>query len=176
MRIEAHAGQTHFFGLYHLGGQDVSVLAGGAVIDGMTVTIGGDLDLPATAVPDTDYILMVGLPYTATATTLPPEFKLQSGSAQGLKKRVRKLILRLLETLGMRAGQAGRGQLDEIEELDRPASAFMDAPRPLYSGDTAGLVDTEYDRDGQITFSSSDPLPAIVTAAMLTMEVDTRDA
>ena len=176
VRIEAGGGQVHFTGLTHLAGEEVAVLAGGAVIDGITVNNAGVLDLPEGSVPEDPYILIVGLRFTALATTLPPEFRLkEGGSAQGLKKRIRKAMLRLLETVGIKIGQAGR-PLDDVEELDRPASADMDAPLPLFSGDTAGLIDMEYDRNGQLTFSSSDPTPAIVTAAMLTMEVDQKDA
>jgi len=176
VRIAAGGGVATFNGLSHLAGQEVAVLAGGAVVEGLSVSGGGTLTLPDEAVPGVPYVLIVGLPYTATATTLPPEFKVQIGTIQGLKKRVRKLVLRLLDTLGMQVGQAGRDRLDDLPDLDRQANGPMDAPTPLYSGDTQGLVETEYDRNGQVTFSSSVPLPATITAAMLTMEVDQKDA
>ena len=175
VRASATGGQTHFTGLTHLAGQAVAVLAGGAVIPGMTVAADGSLDLPAGSVPSSAYTLVVGLAYTATATTLSPEVKTQSGSAQGLKQRVRKVVLRLLETMGLRVGNAG-GTLDLLEDLDRSASDYMDSPIPLFSGDTQGVVETEYDRAGRITWTSSDPLPAIITAAMLSIDVDQRDA
>lgn len=180
VRIDAAGGQTTFNGLAHLAGQAVAVLAGGAVIEGMTVSGGGTLTLPAEAVPASAYVLIVGLAYTATATTLPPEFKTPGGTIQGLKKRVRKMVLRLLETLGVQVGQAhadpARDRLDDLPDLDRIANAPMDAPTPLFSGDTQGLVETEPDRNGQVTFTSSVPLPATITAAMLTLEVDQKDA
>ena len=173
-RAAAAAGQTHFSGLTHLADQAVAVLANGAVVPGMTVNASGELDLPATAVPqDHAWVLVVGLPYTATAITLPPEFKIRIGTIQGLKKRVRKLVLRLLETVGIRAGQSGQ-LLDEL--IDRPGSAAMDAPIPFFTGDTEGLVETAFDRNGQVSWISDVPLPAVVTAAMLSMEVDERDA
>lgn len=175
VRAAAAGGQTHFSGLTHLANQAVAVLAGGAVIPGMTVSAFGTLDLPAGSVPTTAYTLIVGLPFTATATTLPPEVKGPSGTSQGLKQRVRKVVLRLLETVGLRVGSAG-GTQDLLEDLDRSSGAFMDSPIPLYTGDTQGLVETEFDRSGKITWTSSDPLPAIITAAMLNIDMDSRDA
>lgn len=175
VRANAAGGQTHFTGLTHLASESVAVLAGGAVIPGITVGADGSLDLPAGSVPSAAYTLIVGLPFTATATTLPPEVKTPSGTSQGLKQRVRKVVLRLLETMGLKVGNAG-GTLDLLEDMDRSASDYMDSPIPLFSGDTQGLVETEFDRAGKITWTSSDPLPAIITAAMLNIDMDQRDA
>jgi hypothetical protein len=175
VRANAAGGQTHFTGLTHLASQAVAVLAGGAVIPNITVAADGSLDLPAGSVPTSAYTLIVGLPFTATATTLPPEVKTANGTSQGLKQRVRKVVLRLLETMGLKVGAAGSAG-DLLEDLDRSASSFMDSPIPLYSGDTQGLIETEFDRAGKITWTSSDPLPAIITAAMLNIDMDQRDA
>ncbi len=172
-RVAASGGQTHFTGFTHLASQAVAVLANGGVVPGITVAADGSFDLPAASVPSSPYVLIAGLAYTARAVTLRPEKAVRSGSLQGLKKRVRKLALRLLETLGIKVGAPG-GRLEEV--IDRPGSAAMDAPIPLFSGDTQGPVDMAFSKDGQATFVSSDPLPAIVTAAMLTMETDEEDA
>lgn len=173
VRIEASAGQTAFTGLTHLADTDIAVLAGGAVVPGVSVASDGSFTLPAAAAPDVPYILIAGLPYTALAVTLRAEVALRGGSIQGLLKRVRKVVLRLLETVGIKAGA-----LDGVPEdlIDRPASAAMDAPIPLFSGDTSGPIDMDHDRDGQVRFVSDRPLAAIITAAMLSLEVDEADA
>jgi hypothetical protein len=175
VRIAASGGQTTFTGLTHLAGQAVAVLAGGGVVPGMTVDSAGVLTLPATSVPADAYVAVVGLSYQALAVTLPPEIPSRSGTLQGMLKRVRKAVLRVLETLGLSVGGDQPG--DPLEEVtDRSADDLMDAPMPLYTGDTQGRVDTSYDSNGRMRFVSTDPLPAVVTAAMLSLEVDSEDA
>jgi hypothetical protein len=175
VRISAAGGQTTFNGLTHLAGHAVAVLAGGGVVPNMTVSAGGVLTLPATSVPADPYVAIVGLAYTALAVTLPPEIPSRGGTLQGLGKAVSKAMLRVLETIGIFVGgnQAG----DPLEEaIDRSADDLMDAPIPLFTGDTSGRVDTSYDSSGRMRIVSSDPTPAIVTAAMLSLELDTEDA
>jgi hypothetical protein len=124
-------------------------------------------------VPANPYTLIVGLPYTATAVTLRPELRANGQTMQGLRQKLVKVVTRLLETLGMKAGRPS-GPLEEL--VDRPASAAMDAAIPLFSGDTAGLIEAEYDREGRARWVSSDPLPGVIVAAMLNIDVDARDA
>jgi hypothetical protein len=167
----AAANQTHFSGLTHLASQAVAVLADGAVVPNMTVASDGTLDLPSSAVPPYAYTLAIGLAYTATAITLPPEVATTRGTLQGLWKRVRKAMLRLLESSGISVG--GNGANDPLEEvLDRSAQDFMDQPIPLFTGDMEGNVDTAYDRYGRCRFVSDQPLPATITAAALSFEMD----
>ncbi len=174
VQVEAAGGQTHFTGAIHLAGQAVAVLAGGAVVPGIVVANDGSFDLPELAVPSEPYLLAVGLPYTATAETLRPEARLRSGGTmQGMKKRARKAVLRLLETLGLKVG-APDGPLEEL--IDRPASAAMDAPIPLFSGDTPGPIEMEVGRDGTVRWVSDEPLAATIAAAVISLEVDEDDA
>lgn len=172
VKVTAAAGQTHFTGATHLANQAVAVLANGGVVPGIRVAADGSFDLPAAAVPDHPYTLIVGLPYTATARTLRPPLTVNGNSAQSVLQRVTKVALRLLETLGIRVGGPD-GPYDEI--IDRPASAAMDAAIPLFTGDTPGPVDTAFDRNGQVTFVSSDPLPATINAAIMNVDVNVDD-
>jgi hypothetical protein len=177
VRIAASAGQTTFTGLVHLAGQAVACLAAGGVVPGLTVSAAGVLTLPAFAVPqDHAFTVIVGLGFTATAITLPPELATGGGgSVQGLVKRVRKAIVRILESLGIKVGGTLDG--DPLEEvLDRAARDAMDQPIPYFTGDWQALIDTQYERDGQVKIVSDAPLPAIVTAAMLSIDTDQRDA
>ncbi|WP_310532512.1 hypothetical protein [Novosphingobium sp.] len=178
VRIAATAGQTVFTGLDHLAGQAVAVLAGGAVIPGRSVALDGSLTLPAGQVPATSYTLIVGLAYRAYARTLPPEVKVRSGSVVGMLKRARKVVLRLLETLGIKVAghtiEGGDGPFEEV--IDRKGDDLMDAPIPLFTGATNGLVDTAFDKDGRVSWISEDPLPALVTSTVMTLELDTGDA
>ncbi|MGN6124815.1 MAG: hypothetical protein ACTHOJ_17865, partial [Sphingomonas oligoaromativorans] len=86
---------------------------------------------------------------------------------QGKRQRMVRIALRLLGTLGIRVGAKG-GKLDNL--IDRPASADMDAPIPLFSGDSGKSVGGNFDTAGQGMIVSSDPLPATIVAAMPTIE------
>lgn len=181
-RAAAAGGQTVFPGALHLASQTIVCLAGGGVIRNVAVDAAGGFVLPATAVPAAAYTLIGGLPYTARAVLLRPPARNRNGAVQGMLQRVNKAVLRVLETLGLKTG--GRevrgdgtvydGPLEDT--IDRPASAAMDAAIPLFSGDTNGTVDTEINRLGQLVFQSSDPLPAVVTAAMMNLDASESDA
>jgi hypothetical protein len=154
----------------------VACLVGGAVVADCSVDAGGTLSLPAGSVPsDRAFTVIVGLAYTATAVTLPPEVPLAAGSTQGLLKRARKAMMRFVESLGIKVGGTLAG--DPLEEMiERAADQAMDWPIPLMTGVQQALIDAQFERDGQVQVVSSDPLPAIITAAMLSIEVDQRDA
>lgn len=172
VQAAATAGQAHFTGALHLANSEVAVLANGGVIPGITVAADGSFDLPAASVPTTDYTLVVGLPYTATAITRRPEIQVRGQTSQGLKQRVVKAALRVLDTLGVKVG----GRTGPLEEpIQRPGNAPMDRAIPLFSGATEGLIEEAYGRDGQTRFVSDKPLPAIITAAMLNIDLDTAD-
>ncbi|WP_404480041.1 hypothetical protein [Novosphingobium sp. BL-52-GroH] len=173
-QFTATGGQTTFTGFTHLAGQPIAVLAGGGVITGITVAANGSFTLPETSVPTDDYVLTVGLAYTALAVTLRPNVYTRKGPTQGVKQRVRKVIMHLLETLGVKVGDHADGDLEEV--LERPTASQMDAPIPLFSGDTQGTVSSDMTRDGRVRFVSSDPLPAIINSAMLALTVDEDDA
>lgn len=171
VRTEAAANQTHFTGLVHLAGQDVAVLANGGVVPGMRVAADGSLDLPAVSVPSFPYVMIVGLAFTAEAITLRPEPRSRGETVQGLRQRVFKAMLRLLDTFGVKIGDADASQpMDEV--LDRAGDDHMDAGVPFYSGDAPMDVAGEWGRGGAVRFVSSDPLPCIVNAAVLHLEVE----
>lgn len=172
VKINAAAGQATFSGLTHLAGQAVAVLVNGGVVPGLTVDNAGVLTLPPAFVPSFAYTAVVGLAYTARAVTLRPAAETRGGTVQSMRQRLVRVALRLLETLGLKAGAKG---LDLFDQVDRPANAAMDAAIPLFTGDTGGLqggeIEGEMNREGQLEFASSDPLPAIVNAAIMTLEV-----
>ena len=176
VQIAATAGQVHFTGLDHLKGQAVAVLAGGGVVPGLSVAADGSLDLPAASAPKVAYVLTVGLAYTAEAVLLRPEAQSRAGTLQGLLKRVRKVVARVLETVGLQAGAVNQDPADMDELIDRPANAAMDAPIPFFSGDTPGAIEMETETDGQVRFLSTAPLAATINAVVLSMEVDEADA
>lgn len=173
--VAAAGGATVFAGAVHLANQAVAVLVNGAVVPGLTVDGAGTLTLPRA--PATPFTLTFGLPFTARAVTLRPEVRTSKGTIQGTRQRMRKLMLRLAETLGIKIGATGSEGSSPLEEpINRPGSAPMDAPIPLFTGDTQGPIDSAFDRNGQAVFESSDPLPAIVLMARLSLDTDDDDA
>ncbi len=169
--VIAAAGQTSFSGAVQLAGRDVAILADGGVVTGVRVGDDGSFSVPAATIPaDRPYRLTVGLPYVARVTTLPPEMRGGGETSQGKRKRVVRMILRLIATSGIRVGAFG-GILDNL--IDRSSREHMDAPIPLFTGDTEKPVSGGWGRDGQVVFESSAPLPATIVAAMPTLAVTT---
>lgn len=168
--VIAAPGQTSFTGATQLAGQAVAVLADGGVVENVVVDDAGAFTVPASAVPaDRPYRLTVGLRYTARVVTLRPEMG-GDGTSQGKRQRLVRMVLRLIATAGIRIGARG-GILDNL--IDRASNEFMDAPVPLFTGDTERAVSGGWDRNGQAVFESNAPLPATIVAAMPTLAVTT---
>lgn len=156
----------------HLAELAVSVLADGGVVPGLTVSEGPNatVTLPGGMTASKVHI---GRGYQARLQWLRPEVKLPGdGTAQGKRKRIVSITLRLLETVGIKF-DAGTGSPFNL--VDRPGSAPMDAPVPPFTGDTPiKPVAGNWERDGQGTIVSDDPLPCMVIAAMPTFELGDR--
>ena len=150
-----------------LAGVPVSILADGGVCPIQSAPAGGMLTIGYPA-----RIWTIGRGYSAYCTPLRPEVRDPTGqTAQGKKKRLINVIMRLLETSGLKLNA---GQRDQIL-LDRPTSARMDAPEPLFTGDTDSVsVGGEWGRDGSYTIISDDPRPAFIIMAMPRLEVSER--
>lgn len=168
------SGGTDSVSVPHLAGQEVVALINAVVVRGLTVASDGTLDLPADVVPAADFTAIVGLPYTATATTMRPELRDGRGSLAGLRQRATKIIARVLETLGLRVAAPGQATPEDL--ILRRGGQLMDQQIAAVSDDVEGLIDADMDRDGRTTWTSSDPLPATITLVAQNMEVSESDA
>ena len=93
------------------------------------------------------------------------------GTAQGKSKRIKTVVLRLLNTLGGFYGPPG-GTLDEIQY--RTPAVPMDSVPPLYTGDTALLPwPNGHDFDGYLQVVQTQPFPMTLVAIM--PQLDTED-
>lgn len=145
-------------GLGHLEGQTVQVLADGATHPDKVVTAG------AITLNREAFVAHVGLSYTTKLTTMRVEAGAEQGVAQGKIKRIHKIVFRLLDTLGGRAGKEGK-TLDEI--MYRSSSAPMDGPPAVQTGDTREMHWPEgYETEGRVTIVQDQPLPMTVVAIM----------
>lgn len=147
-------------GLDHLAGETVWVLADGASHPDRVVSPDGKItlanDIRASKV-------QIGLAFRARVTTLKLEAGGNNGTAQAATKKIVKLAMRLLETLGINVG-APNGPADDV--LMRSSADRMDAGLPAFTGDQVIDYPGSFERDGQITVESYQPLPVTILALM----------
>jgi hypothetical protein len=150
-------GVTSVFGLEHLEGQTVSVLANGAahpdrVVSSGSITLNGSYE-----------VVHAGLPYTSTLQTMRIEAGAKDGTAQGKKKRISRITYRLYDTLGLKHGPSA----DRLDIIPFRSSADdMNEPPALFTGDKEIEFPRNWDTDGYIFLVQDQPLPFTVLAIM----------
>jgi hypothetical protein len=144
-------------GLDHLEGEIVAILGDGAVYPRQAVA-GGSVTL---ANGGAAAIIHVGLPFSALARTLRPEAGSPDGTAQGRRKRIHKIVLRLRDALGLKVGRS-EAELDVIPF--RRAGDAMDNAPPFFEGEKEILFNGGWDTAGQVTVVQDQPLPAHLLA------------
>jgi hypothetical protein len=144
---------TKVFGLDHLEGQQISVLADGGVINGLTVS-GGSVTLPAPATK-----VIAGYGFQAQLQTMPLDLGQEINTVQGKRKKVGALTVRVRETRGLKAGRTF-GLVTPIKELNRVT--VMGLAIPFVTADERIIMDPLWDVPGQICLQLDDPLPASV--------------
>lgn len=144
-------------GLDHLEGEEVAILADGSAHPNRTVT-SGSVTLQREA-----SVIHIGLPCPALLKTMRPEAGAADGTAQGKTKRINKVAVRFLATVGGFAGP-DENTLDEIQF--RSPSVPMDQAVPPFTGDKLIEWPGSYDFDGYMTFKQEQPLPMTIIAIM----------
>lgn len=142
-------------GLWHLRGEEVSILNNGSVETG-TVSATGSLTLAKATTK-----AHIGYPYTAVLETEDLEGGTQAGVAQSRMKRISNVWVRLLGSLG---GTAGPDAAKQSAIVYRDPDTLLGASPPLYSGLKRIEHLGGYDREASIRIEHSDPLPFHVTA------------
>lgn len=151
-------------GLDHLEGVTVAVLADGSTHPDCVVTSGA-ITLNRSASD-----IHVGLPYRYLLETMNVEAGSSNGVAQSKTKRADRVSVRLIETVGMKAGP-DENNLDEV--TFRAASVPMNSPVPPFTGDKTMAWPGGYDTDGRFVIVHDTPLP--ITVAAIFAHVDTQD-
>lgn len=144
---------TKVFGLDHMEGQQVAVLADGGVVNGLTVQ-GGSITLPAPATK-----VIAGYAYQAQLQTMPLDLGNEINSVQGKRKKIGALTVRCKDTRGIKAGRTF-DLVTPIKELNRVT--LMGLPIKLITADERIVMDPLWDVPGQICLQVDDPLPATV--------------
>jgi len=140
-------------GLNHLEGAQVSVLADGGVVNGLTVS-GGTITLPQPASK-----IVIGLPYQCQLQTMPLDLGQETNTIQGKRKKVGALTVRVKDSRGLKAGRTFNF-LVPIKELNRTTA--MGLAQPLITADERIIMDPLWDVPGQICLQVDDPLPSTV--------------
>lgn len=146
-------------GLWHLEGEEVSILGDGNVFPPQVVT-NGRITLPQAVTR-----CHIGLPFTARAKTLP--LTTQGAVIEGRRKIVNALALRLNKTRGMKSGRS----LDELYEMRERTDELPGLPTRMINGVKHQIISTNWNEDGQTYFVQTDPLPVTLLSVVAEVEV-----
>ena len=157
---------TAVTGLAHLNGKTVQVLADGNVETSKVVAAG------AITLDHASSTVQVGLPFETIVKPMRIDTDPSLGNSQGLVKQVKNLVVRVLDTLGLKYGD-GKAAFETLEfrEIDAGGDA-MDSSPPLFTGDKEIQFPGEFETEGDIVIKQDQPLPltliAIVTKHQVT--------
>ena len=145
-------------GLWHLEGQTVKVVAGGAVHPDRTVS-GGKITLDASYTN-----VWVGLAYTSRVRTVRIETPALGGTSQGKTKRIPRVTVRVHNAIGGKVGPSSETTMEDLvrRELNGPT----DASPVMYSGDVDAYLATDYDTDGRLAIIQDEAMPLDILAFM----------
>jgi hypothetical protein len=152
-------------GLDYLEGEELDILADGAVLTPVTVD-GGEVTIETPS-----WKVCLGLKFTSYLETLPLEAGSANGTSQGKKKRIYQMTFRVYRTLGMRYGSS----LDSLVEISyRNPLTLMGSPEELIDGLISNLkFNGGWQDETTIVVEQSRPLPMNILAIMpMVMEVD----
>lgn len=154
---------TEIYGLRHLEGQTVQVLADGNVLASKTVQNGKiTIEQAASRV-------IAGLGFRCLLQSLP--LNLQGAVIEDKRKRVVGIAARVRETRGVKYGT----ELDNLYEMkDRTDEEWGD-PTDLQEGMVHVPIEPVWDESGQIYIIQDYPLPATVLGYVLNTEVGDDD-
>jgi hypothetical protein len=146
-------------GLDHLEGQTVAVLNNGAVESNKTVSSG------SITLTNSTTKCHVGLPFTAELESVNVEPKSQYGTTQGKRGRIDKVIFRLFETVGLKAGPAS-SSVDVVPF--RTTTSTMSATEPK-TGDYTFLMPATYTTENKLYVKSDTAQACTISAIMIQM-------
>lgn len=153
---------TVIFGLDHLEGETVTILADGMTHPTRVVTVG--------SITLTRAASKVQAGYSAPCDIVKMRIEAggANGPAQSKIKRVDKLNIRFVNTLGGKYGEWG-GRLDQL--MFRKPSDPMDVALQPFTGDKTNLAWPDgYTRDGRLEYYNDEPLPVTIVAFYPSLE------
>jgi hypothetical protein len=153
---EAREAVTTFTGLDHLEGETVKVMLDGNSHPDLTVSSGS----VTLANSRRGGVVHIGLANPWAIKTLEIEAGAADGTAQGKTKRIHNIVVKLLNTLGLKYGP----DATTLDEYDFDQGAAYNEVVALYSGNTETLLFPDgYNTEGHIYLTHDDVFPACVT-------------
>ena len=141
----------------HLPNTQVVVKSGNYSMGTYTTNGSGQLTLTS-AVDEVE----IGINFTPTMTTLPPEFTLQDGISVGQKRRIVRAVLDLNETLDVKT--KGTSIL-----IRRVTDDFSVQPTPVSQRKEIYLLG--WSSEGTVTITQDQPLPLTLNGLLLEVEI-----
>lgn len=160
---------SEVFGLSHLEGREVSVLADGNVITGLSVS-GGKVTLEHAA-----SIVHVGLPYTAELETLDLTLPRKDGTQQGRRARLLAVSVRLEKSRGVKIGAVEDALVpfEAMEFKERRLEPY-DAPISLFTGIVSIGLSVGFS-SGRVRVRCEWPLPCTLISLLPKVVVSSGD-
>jgi len=160
---------TVLTGLTHLEGKDVVILADGAVVDPQVVS-GGQVTLT-----ESTTFAHVGLAFSADMSPTRLEAPTNKGPGQGKLKRVSNIVLRVLNTLGLKYGP----DEDTLQRVDfRDIFDEMGLPPDTLGTDDTTDIELNFEGDwgfdGLVLIRSDDPTPMTIVAIGINVDVSAK--
>lgn len=152
-------------GLTHLEGQEVSILADGAVQPNETVASG------AITLSDQATTVQIGLGYISKGKMLRLNSGSADGTAIGKTQRTHRIGIMMHRSLGLKIGT----DFDDLTELTfRETSDELDRAVPLFTGIRSEELESDYSFENQFCWQHDQPLPSMVLALMPQMHTQDR--
>jgi hypothetical protein len=142
-------------GLWHIPGEEVSILGNGASHPDRTVSNG------SVSMAFNVTTAAIGYGFTSEMETLRLEAGSSDGTSQGKPKRIHAITLRLYQTVGLEVGPAN-ADVDRV--YFRDSSMSMDTAVPLFTGDKTVEFPGGFEDDDRIYVRQTQPLPLTVLA------------
>lgn len=151
------------FGLHHLEGKTVSILADGNVEPQQVVTNGGiTLQRPAS-------VVHVGLPYTSEVQTLDIE-TMDGGTIRDRRKLINEVSLLVDKSRGIFIGEGEQDEgyvpMSSLTEYKQRTDEDMGEPTRLYSGVLRMNIQAGWNRGGRVRVVQRDPLPVSILSIL----------
>jgi hypothetical protein len=150
---------TTLGGLWHLEGEEVSILGDGNVFPRQTV-VDGTVTLPVGVTR-----AIVGLPYVCRGKTLP--MIVPDAGIEAKRKRVVGIAARLTRSRGLQYGDA----YDRTYEMKERTDEAWGQPTRLQEGIRYQYIGTTWDENGHTYFKLEDPLPVTLLSLVSDIEV-----
>lgn len=145
---------TTITGLGHLEGKTVSVLGDGVVLDNEVVS-GGQITTSAAVTK-----AQVGLPFVSQVSPMRMDLNLPTGTTKGSVKKISEIVVSFYKTLGTKYGFDS----SNLWDIDFETTS-------LFTGDRVLVFDAGFDTEDTLLIYHDDPLPCVVRAIILRLDV-----